>query len=211
MSNFEHVFDGALRFNKYIGDWETKNATSMGYMFNNAVHFNQDLSKWFESGKLHKMKISSNSEDENDYLDMYNMFNGAIRFLQFTRNWKIPTNSAGEYAISVEGIFGGAEDMSRVFYPGRQETGFGDNGTPENNFFNYNYDLSYSLDIGLQDRNKGEIVITKIGNANYQLESIDDASLVEILPYNLAMIAPDISSNLSIDIPTFPEALNFLM
>ena len=203
VSNFEHVFDGALRFNKYIGDWETKNATSMGYMFNNAVHFNQDLSKWFQPGKLNNMVASSNCEDENDYLDLFHMFDGALRFLQFTRNWTIPEN------ICIDGIFNGAEDMSRVFYPGREETGFGDNGTPENRFFNYNYDLSYSLDIGLQDRNKTEIVITKIGNANYQLESIDDASLVEILPYNLAMIAPDISSNLSIDIPTFPEAVDF--
>ena len=185
VSNFEHVFDGALRFNKYIGDWETKNATSMGYMFKNAVHFNQDLSKWFEPGKLDNMVVSSNCEDENDYLDLYHMFSGAIRFLQFTRNWTIPTISGGslDYDICIDGIFSGAEDMSRVFYPCRDKTGFGD--TPENNFFNYKYDLSYSLDIGVQDRNQSEIVITKIGNANY--EPIEDSSLVQILPYNLAI------------------------
>ena len=74
------------------------------------------------------MVASSNCEDENDYLDLFHMFDGALRFLQFTRNWTIPEN------ICIDGIFNGAE-ICRVFYPGKKKRVLEIMVHPENRFY----------------------------------------------------------------------------
>ena len=40
------MFKYAIKFNKYIGRWDTSNVTDMSWMFHRANNFNKDISKW---------------------------------------------------------------------------------------------------------------------------------------------------------------------
>jgi len=51
-----HMFDGAIAFNRPliqgVNGWDTSSFTGLGFMFNNAIAFNQDISSWDVSNIL---------------------------------------------------------------------------------------------------------------------------------------------------------------
>jgi len=40
------MFKYAIKFNKYIGRWDTSNVTDMSWMFHRATNFNQGIGNW---------------------------------------------------------------------------------------------------------------------------------------------------------------------
>jgi surface protein len=60
-------------FNDDIGNWDTKNATSMAAMFSGQINFNQDIGRW-NVGKV---------------TDMCGLFNQAVKFDQDISSWDV--------------------------------------------------------------------------------------------------------------------------
>ena len=67
------AFNGATKFNQYIGNWNVSNITSMSAMFEKATSFNQDISSW----------------DVSNVTDMLGMFSGATSFNQDLSSWDV--------------------------------------------------------------------------------------------------------------------------
>jgi surface protein len=77
------MFEAALAFNQYIGNWNTAKVTSMYSMFSEASNFNQDIGNWNTSSvtDMRHMfyKVSSFNQDIGSWnisnvTDMTNMF-----------------------------------------------------------------------------------------------------------------------------------------
>ena len=105
MSN---MFNGAINFNQDISRWNTGNVTNMSGIFNSAINFNQNISNW------NVTKVT----------DMSNMFNGAINFNQNISRWNTGNvtnmsnmfNSATNFNQDIsEWETGKVTDMSGMF------------------------------------------------------------------------------------------------
>ena len=48
------MFDCAINFNKYIGNWDTSKVTDMRGMFCGAKEFNKDIGSWDISNVTYK-------------------------------------------------------------------------------------------------------------------------------------------------------------
>ena len=129
VTHFNSLFEGSTKFNQDLSGWNTKSAISFTAMFKDASTFRQNIDYWFDSSNvLHLQDISG-------------MFSGAERFIAGARNWIIPST------VTLSNLFDGADDMSKIYYFRRSETGY--NKTPAITFFNYDTknrnDISFNI------------------------------------------------------------------
>jgi hypothetical protein len=90
------MFSGAVKFNQYIGDWDTSNVEDMGSVFFRATAFNQDISGWNTlsvggMGNIFQEAVSFNQDlsqwDIQNVANFTNMFSGAQTFQQDLCQW----------------------------------------------------------------------------------------------------------------------------
>ena len=104
---------GALKDYGVISNWNTSLITNMEDLFNDKVHFNDDISNWNVSNVTNMWSMFSNAKSFNQYIgdwnvsnveDMCDMFERATSFNQDISNWNVSnvvyTGRMFEYAKS---------------------------------------------------------------------------------------------------------------
>ncbi len=118
--SMEGMFDGAIRFNANIGNWDVSRVGSMKNMFRGATNFNGNIGDW--------------NSNISEVTDMEGMFDGATSFDQDISGWDVSkvenmknmfrgaTNFNGSllvwarkvsYVEDMEGMFDGAENYNQ--------------------------------------------------------------------------------------------------
>ena len=97
-------------FNEAIGSWDVTNATSMSFMFDHAIRFNQDISSWDVSSVTDMRAMFRGAEFNGDILswdvsnvtDLRSMFRWAAKFSGDISTWNVSrvarTNFVGMFA-----------------------------------------------------------------------------------------------------------------
>jgi hypothetical protein len=73
------MFYGAVKFNQYIGNWNTSNVVTMVYVFANASVFN--------NGDIGNNGLKPLNWNTSIVTNMPNMFANAVKFNQYIGNW----------------------------------------------------------------------------------------------------------------------------
>ena len=77
VTNLDYIFEGAIIFNSDLSRWDTSNVTSMKGAFKSATSFNQPLNNWGTS----------------NVTTMHQMFFCAISFNKDIRVWKVTADT----------------------------------------------------------------------------------------------------------------------
>ena len=133
VADMNSMFEDAVKFNGYIGDWNVSNVTDMGSMFNAAEAFNQDIGGWdvsnvtdmsymFHYAKAFNQDIGD--WDVSSVTDMTNMFSLTDEFNQDIGSWDVSNVTDMSYMFRYAKAFnqdiGGwdvssATDVSNMF------------------------------------------------------------------------------------------------
>jgi surface protein len=95
VTNIGYMFNNANSFNQNISSWNTSNVTNMTNIFASARIFNQDISPW----------------NTSNVTNMNNVFNGATNFNQNISSWKTSNVS------TMDGIFTAASSFNQDISP----------------------------------------------------------------------------------------------
>jgi surface protein len=98
VTNFEHLFDGAVNFNQPVASWDTSMGINFSYMFANTSGFNQplngldtpaakNLSYMFYRAFAFNQNISS--WDVSQVTDFSHMFEEAVAYNRLINNWNV--------------------------------------------------------------------------------------------------------------------------
>ena len=133
VTNFTGIFQGRETFNEPLDGWDVSAATTMAYMFDDALSFDQPLNSWqvsrvtdftamFQRAKSFNNNIQN--WDVSNAVTMERMFQGANFFDQSLNNWQVGrvTNfdSMFNMATSFNSLIdnwntGSAESMVQMF------------------------------------------------------------------------------------------------
>ena len=119
MSNvkrMQHLFDWAINFNQPIGSWNTSNVVSMDYLFYWATNFNQPIGSW-NTSKVKEMRwVFGNAKTFNQDLSGWDVSKVENMYAMF--NWAeqfdgdISTWNTSE-VTNMAGIFGNAKNFNQ--------------------------------------------------------------------------------------------------
>ena len=119
MSNvkrMQHLFDWAISFNQPIGNWNTSNVVSMDYLFYWATNFNQPIGSW-NTSKVKEMRwVFGNAKTFNQDLSGWDVSKVENMYAMF--NWAeqfdgdISTWNTSE-VTNMAGMFGNAKSFNQ--------------------------------------------------------------------------------------------------
>ena len=119
MSNvkrMQHLFDWAINFNQPIGSWNTSNVVSMDYLFYWATNFNQPIGSW-NTSKVKEMRwVFGNAKTFNQDLSGWDVSKVENMYAMF--NWAeqfdgdISTWNTSE-VTNMAGMFGNAKNFNQ--------------------------------------------------------------------------------------------------
>ena len=133
VTDMRYLFADNIKFNKYIGNWNTSNVTTMTHMFRGASDFNQNINTklvtlnsveytaWdttlvttmesmFE--RANKFNFSIQKWNTSNVITMKNMFKGASMFNKSlstsykTDNYEFPDNTTIKFRLRLKDTFG---------------------------------------------------------------------------------------------------------
>jgi len=94
--SFNSMFENAISFNQYIGDWDISTVSGFSGMFKGASSFNKPLTNWDTNNAISFNSMFENASSFNqnisnfvttNVIDMSYMFANAISFNQSIGNW----------------------------------------------------------------------------------------------------------------------------
>lgn len=117
VTDMNHMFYGAVKFNGRVANWNTKKVTNTSSQFNHAENFDQPLTRWDTSNVTNMYAMFDNNKSFNQRLAHFNMskvtntgymFSGVDmnRFNQDIRGWDVSN------VVFMEGMF----KMADQFY-----------------------------------------------------------------------------------------------